>query len=85
MLALYEFDRKFRYIIMEMVEQVEIAFRTHISYYIAHTYGPLGHLDTEHFENHEVFLVELDKEIKRSQEIFVKHHIKKYEGILLFG
>jgi abortive infection bacteriophage resistance protein len=43
MLALYEFDRKFRYIIMEMVEQVEIAFRTHISYYIAHTYGPLGH------------------------------------------
>jgi abortive infection bacteriophage resistance protein len=42
----------------------------------------LGILDTEHFDNHDVFLVELDKEIKRSQEIFVKHHIKKYEGIL---
>src|SRR5690606_9563513 len=25
--ALYEFDRRFRYLIMEMVEQVEIAFR----------------------------------------------------------
>ncbi|MCM3342020.1 Abi family protein [Paenibacillus sp. MER TA 81-3] len=65
---------------MEVVEQVEISFRTHISYYIAHTYGALGHLEQEHFRNHEVFLIELEKEIKRSQEIFIKHHIEKYEG-----
>lgn len=78
--ALYEFDRRFRYLIMEMVEQVEIAFRTHISYHIAHTYGPLGHLDPEHFDNHDAFLAELEKEIKRSQEIFIKHHFEKYEG-----
>jgi abortive infection bacteriophage resistance protein len=77
---LYEFDRRFRYLIMEMVEQVEIAFRTHVSYHIAHTYGPLGHLDSAHFKNHEVFLAELEKEINRSQEIFIKHHIEKYEG-----
>lgn len=29
---------------MDMTEQVEIAFRTHISYHIVHTYGALGHL-----------------------------------------
>lgn len=78
--ALYEFDRRFRYLIMEMVEQVEIAFRTHISYHIAHAYGPLGHLDPEHFDHHESFLAELEKEIRRSQEIFIKHHMEKYEG-----
>src|SRR5690606_20392215 len=78
--ALYEFDRRFRYLIMEMVEQVEIAFRTHISYYIAHTYGPLGHLDQEQFNNHDAFLTELEKEILRSKEIFIKHHIERYDG-----
>ncbi len=77
---LYEFDRRFRYMIMEMVEQVEIALRTHISYYIAHAYGALGHLASEHFEYHELFLAELEKEIQRSQEIFIKHHVEKYEG-----
>ncbi|WP_144940708.1 Abi family protein [Paenibacillus sp. 32O-W] len=78
--ALYEFDRRFRYLIMEMVEQVEIAFRTHISYHIAHTYGPLGHLNPQHFDNHDAFLAELEKELKRSQELFIKHHYEKYEG-----
>jgi abortive infection bacteriophage resistance protein len=83
--ALYEFDHRFRYLIMDMTEQVEIAFRTHISYYIAHTYGALGHLESAHFENvgyHGTFLVELDKEVKRSQEIFIKHHFEKYSGII---
>jgi len=78
--ALYEFDRRFRYLIMEMVEQVEIAFRTHISYHIAYTYGPLGHLNPQHFDNHDAFLAELEKELKRSQELFIKHHYEKYEG-----
>ncbi|MEC0093205.1 Abi family protein [Paenibacillus macquariensis] len=80
LLALYEFDRRLRYITMEMVEQVEIAFRAHISYYIAHTYGAMGHMEQEHFRNHEAFLIELEKEIRRSQEVFIKHHVKKYEG-----
>lgn len=81
--ALYEFDHRFRYLIMEMTEQVEIAFRTHISYHIAHSYGALGHLEAVHFENpvyHNAYLFELDKEVRRSQEIFIKHHFERYEG-----
>jgi abortive infection bacteriophage resistance protein len=81
--ALYDFDHRLRYLIMDMTEQVEIAFRTHISYHIAHTYGGLGHLEAANFENviyHESFNIELQKEIKRSQEIFIKHHFDKYSG-----
>jgi abortive infection bacteriophage resistance protein len=83
--ALYEFDHRFRYLIMDMTEQVEIAFRTHISYHIAHTYGVLGHLQPAHFENegyHLVFVNELEKEVRRSQEIFIKHHFDKYGGLI---
>jgi len=80
LLALYEFDQRFRYVIMEIVEQVEIAFRTHVSYHIAHKYGAMGHLDTRHYDNHDEFIIGLDKEIGRSQELFIKHHIEKYEG-----
>ncbi|MBP1904218.1 abortive infection bacteriophage resistance protein [Paenibacillus turicensis] len=81
--AIYEFDHRLRYLIMDLTEQVEISFRTHISYHIAHTYGALGHLESSHFENenyHETFVTELNKEISRSQEIFIKHHFSKYEG-----
>ncbi|WP_036735794.1 Abi family protein [Paenibacillus zanthoxyli] len=83
--ALYEFDHQFRYLLMDMTEQIEIAFRTHISYLIAHKYGALGYLDGTHFENstyHSSFLNELNKEFKRSQEIFIKHHFEKYNGII---
>lgn len=81
--SLYEFDHQFRYLIMDMTEQVEIAFRTHISYHIAHTYGMLGHLESDNFANevyHSHFVAELDKEIRRSQETFIKHHFEKYGG-----
>ncbi|WP_157794156.1 Abi family protein [Paenibacillus donghaensis] len=83
--ALYEFDHRFRYLIMDMTEQVEIAFRTQISYHIAHTYGVLGHLQSVHFENegyHSLFVNELDKEVRRSQEIFIKYHFDKYGGLI---
>jgi len=68
---------------MEMTEQVEIAFRTHISYHIAHTYGALGHLESANFEStayHSAFLVELNIEVKRSQVVLIKHHVEKYNG-----
>lgn len=57
----------------------------HISYHIAHTYGVLGHLQSANFEYKEFhfsFVNELEKEIRRSQEIFIKHHIDKYGGLI---
>ena len=36
---LYEFDRKLRNLLMSALETIEIAFRTHISYTLAHDMG----------------------------------------------
>lgn len=51
MLSLYEFDRKLRLLLLGALETVEIAFRTQISYEIAHKFGPLGYKDKENFIN----------------------------------
>ncbi|MCA1320352.1 Abi family protein [Bacillus tianshenii] len=84
-IALYEFDRKLRLLLLGVLEKIEIAFRTHISYEIAHTCGPLGYKDKENFNNekfHKEFLEEMEKLIGKSRkgEIFIEHHFKNYEG-----
>lgn len=76
---LYEFDRKLRNLIMEQLESIEIAFRTHIAYYIAHNFGPLGYMESNNFINeqyHSQFIDELRKELsrRRKNELFVTHY-----------
>ncbi len=76
---LYEFDRKLRNLIMEQLESIEIAFRTHIAYYIAHNFGPLGYMESNNFANeqyHSQFMDELRKELgrRRKNELFVTHY-----------
>jgi abortive infection bacteriophage resistance protein len=84
-LSLYEFDRKLRLLLLGTLETIEIAFRTHISYEIAHKFGPLGYKNSENFINekhHKDFLDELEALIQRSRkgELFIEHHFKKYKG-----
>lgn len=82
-ISLYEFDKKLRHSLLDIIECVEISFRTHIAYHLAHKYGTLGYLDKHNFRNeryHSEFIDELNKEIDRSREIFVKHHKSKYNG-----
>ncbi len=43
---LYEFDKKFRNLLMSTLESIEVAFRTRIAYLIAHQYGALGYIRT---------------------------------------
>jgi len=76
---LYEFDRKLRNLIMEQLESIEIAFRTHIAYYIAHNFGPLGYMESNNFTNEQYnsqFMDELRKELgrRRKNELFVTHY-----------
>lgn len=81
--SLYEFDRKLRNLLMGALETIEIAFRTHIAYMLAHNYGPLGYLDVDHFYNptfHQQFIDQLNKELTRSDELFIAHHNSKYGG-----
>ena len=82
---IYQFDKKLRYLLLDLIETVEISFRTHIAYYLAHKYGPLSYLDGSFFENekhHLQFLEEFEKQVIRNhnKELFVRHHANRYEG-----
>ena len=79
----YEFDSKLRNVLMEIIEHVEIAFRTHIAHEIAYNYGPLGYHDSSHFRdptNHTAFIKELAKSIDKSKDPFIDHHRTRYQG-----
>lgn len=82
---IYEFDQKLRYLLLDMIEVVEIAFRTHIAYYHAHNYGSLGYQESLYFEDtnyHNEFMNEFKEQINRNKdrELFIKHHFEKYNG-----
>lgn len=53
--TLYEFDRKLRLDLLSLLEQIEISFRTKISYHLAHKYGATPHLNSSFFENERYF------------------------------
>jgi abortive infection bacteriophage resistance protein len=72
---LYHFDQKLRSILIPMIETVEIAFRTHIAYFLAHKYGNTAHLDKSIFRNemhYNEFREDLEKEYNRLHRSFYK-------------
>ncbi len=85
LISLYEFDRRLRQLFMAFLERIEIAFRTHITYHLSHSYGSLGYTNKEVFINedlHEGFLLELEKALLKGKnsESFVKHYYENYNG-----
>ena len=84
LIRLYNFDKKLRLLLMELLEEVEISFRTHIAYLFATKYHPLAYLDSHYFVDplhHSKFLVKINELLEKSNEIFVQHHKEKYNGI----
>jgi abortive infection bacteriophage resistance protein len=80
---LYDFDRKLRMIVMDGIERVEVALRTSITYAIAATYGPFGHMHPGNFTaefDHAEFMKHLTEEEERCREVFVQHYRNKYIG-----
>jgi abortive infection bacteriophage resistance protein len=80
-LKLYLFDRKFRLLIMEAIERVEISLRTRFAHELALKYGSHAYLDTTLFRKldlHRQHLDSLRSEIKRSQETFIEHYRATY-------
>ena len=81
---IYEFDRKIRHIIFSAIEEIEIFVRAIFAYHHAHTFGALGYLDYRNYNqrhNHTGFIAKINNEIeKQSKELFVQHHISKYNG-----
>lgn len=87
---IYNFDKKLRNILKDVLESVEVSMRTYIAYTLAHKYGPVGYLDETNYkkgrnskEVYKKFIREFEsRKMKSTKELFVEHHIKKYSGVL---
>ncbi|OOV88238.1 Abi family protein [Oceanospirillum linum] len=76
-IALYEFDRQFRLLILEEIQKVEIGLRTALSEHMAEKYGP------HWFMNLSILSSDFDyegffKRIKDAKEVFIKHYEETY-------
>ncbi|MFN0033716.1 MAG: Abi family protein [Saprospiraceae bacterium] len=77
----YILDRKLRMLIFDALEKIEIALRTQIIYQYSMAKGAYWYEDVSLFRNTTLFqsdLNHLDKELRRSQEEFIKHYAQKY-------
>ena len=87
---LYNFDSRFKNLLIHTIEQIEIQLRTQISNYLALTYGPEGYMDPANFitknakdgsDIHSNIIASFHQECIRQKNVpFVKHHQEKYEG-----
>lgn len=74
--SVYVFDRKLRVLLLEAIERVEIAIRTHWAQVLAESYGAHAYLDPSHFNKQHIYdacMSSLDEELARSKETFVQH------------
>lgn len=82
---IHEFDRKLRSLLFGIVEEIELRLRSIIAYHYSHVYGALGYKDENNFDNkrhnHERMIKNIDEAVRKNKkQLFVKHHIKKYDG-----
>ena len=81
-LTLYLFDRKFRLLVMEAIERLEISFRTRFAHELALKYGSHAYLNASLFRRtdlHRQHLDSLQGEIAHSQETFIEHYQTTYD------
>ena len=83
---LYQFDCKLRFLITQLLKDLELKFKAHIANYIGEPWGPLGYQSVSHFydeDSHINFLYILNKKKKQyKNKPFVQHHIDNYDGKL---
>ena len=81
---LYDFNTKFRELVFSKIGLIEIIFRSRIANYFSNTYGVLGYLDSNNFENKyyfEEFMDDVKEEIERNKRSpFVVNYQKNYTG-----
>jgi len=82
-LDLYIFDRKFRLLMLEAIERVEISFRAHFANELGVCYGSHFYLDGKYIHStriHSGLIASLQTEIDRSTELFIAHYKKTYDN-----
>ena len=86
-IELYNFDREFRILLFEVIEKIEISFRTKLIYHLSHEFDPWWFQNSTIFQNTHAFnktISAIKEEVTRSKEIFIKEHIKKYKEDVRF-
>lgn len=84
-MQIYDFDMELRASLLYLLEYIEVSIRTHVGYYHAKTYSPVGYLDCSTFKDvtrYEKFKPDFENAIKEygCKEAFVKHHKEVYDG-----
>ncbi len=80
-LSLYIFDRQLRLLVMEAIERIETAIRTHWAHSLAMRHGPHAHLDATLFKSpwqHASDIARMAGDLQDSSETFIAHYRKRY-------
>jgi len=79
--AIYNFDREFRILLYDVIERIEIGFRTRLIFHLSNEISPWWFEDSANFINsieHSETLTAIDRELNHTKEVFIKEHRKKY-------
>ncbi len=80
-LSLYIFDRQLRLLVMEAIERIETAIRTHWAHALATRYGPHAHMDAALFKSpwqHASDIAHMAADLQDSSETFIAHYRRQY-------
>ncbi|WP_417276821.1 Abi family protein [Castellaniella sp.] len=80
-LNLYLFDRSLRLLVLDAIERIEVSIRSQWAYQVAHRHGAHAYLDAALAANRaywESNLAKLEKEVQRSDEVFIRHLLATY-------
>lgn len=82
-LELYSFDRELRLLLLDAIERIEIAIRSHWAYELAHLHGTHAHMDVSIHKSFKIWNANLTKllsELDRAKdEDFIKHYLQNYQ------
>ena len=81
-LSLYVFDRRFRMLVLDAIERVEVSFRTRFAYILGNRYGSHAYLNASLFKvrsRYDLCMNSFREEFTRSRETFIEHYRTKYD------
>ncbi len=80
--ALYEFDRQLRLLVLDAIERVEVAIRGSWAYALANRGGPHGYLTASLYSDRRLFhenLSRLARDVGTSPETYIDHYRRTYD------
>jgi abortive infection bacteriophage resistance protein len=78
---IYNFDRELRILLFDIIEKIEIAFRTKLIYHLSSEISPWWFEDSQNFNNsvkHNETITAIDRELQQTKENFIIQHRLKY-------